>query len=73
MSEANPLTKRAERRAVPKDELARAVLELFEMLVASAVDKGDNITRLGDWADEWKPRLERIIRDASSKTQLPPE
>jgi len=74
MSEANPPSKKfANRRSVAEDELASALLELFEMLVANAVDKGDNITLLGEWADEWKPRLERLIRNGKSTPQLPTE
>jgi len=42
-------------------ELAIALLELFELLVANATEKGDNIETLGEWADEFKPRLERLI------------
>jgi len=73
MSEANPsLMKTAAKRPVPVEELASAMLELFEMVVANARDNGDNVTLLGEWADEWKPRIERIV-NGSRKTQLPQE
>jgi len=64
MSEA----KSAQRSARPDRELAAAVLELFELLVSNARDRGDNVELLGAWADEWKPRLERLIRAQSSST-----
>jgi len=41
---------------------ARAVLELFELLVANARDKGDNVANLEAWADEHKPTLEAVLR-----------
>jgi len=74
MSEANPPSPQlAKKRTTPNEELALALLELFEMLVANAVDKGDNITLLGEWADEWKPRLERLIRNVPSPPKQPQE
>jgi len=60
MSEA----KSAQRAARPDREIALAVLELFELLVANARDRGDNVEDLGAWADEWKPRLESIVHNA---------
>jgi len=70
MSEA----KTAEKRRQPVNEIASALLELFELLVANARDSGDNITTLGEWADEWKPRLEKVARyGAQSSSKLPEE
>jgi len=64
MSEA----KTADKRRLPAQEVASAVLELFELLVANARDRGDNVEQLGQWADEWKPRLEKLVRNGASKT-----
>jgi len=52
-------------------ELATAVLDLFELLITQARNPTDaTIEALGAWADEWKPRLEKIIHGAS-KPQVP--
>jgi len=61
MSEAKTAL-RAFRASSPTTHVARALLELFELLVANATDKGDNVERLGDWADEHKPTLEAVLR-----------
>jgi len=58
MSEA----KSSQKQAPSASEVAAAVLELFELLVANATERGDNIETLGEWADEFKPRLERLLR-----------
>jgi len=60
MSEAKAL--RASRASSPSTQVARAVLELFEAVVANARDKGDNIAMLEAWADEHKPSLEAVLR-----------
>jgi len=67
--------KTADKRRPPAQETAAALLELFELLVANATDRGDNVEKLGNWADEWKPRLERVVRDGTptSVTQLEKE
>jgi len=52
----------AGRRLQPAQDLAVAVLELFELLVANARNTGTNLAELEAFADEFKPRLERIIR-----------
>jgi len=62
MSEA----KSAQKRRTPAQEVALAVLELFELLVANARARGDNIENLGSWADEFKPRLEGVVRHGTS-------
>jgi len=64
MSEA----KSAQKSPRPDRELALAVLALFEVLVSTAVDRGDNVEALGDWSDEYKPRLESLLR---GKTTIP--
>jgi len=70
MSEA----KSAQKRLPSGDELAQAVLALFELLVANATARGDDVERPGDWADEFKPRLERLIRNGTRNSpQLPQE
>jgi len=58
MSEA----KTADRVVAPAPRMARAVLDLFELLVANARDKGDNVAELEAWADEHKPSLEAVLR-----------
>jgi len=66
MSVANPPdSKKADRAKSPARAVARAVLELFELLVANARDKGDNVANLEAWADEHKPSLEGVLRGKS--------
>jgi len=69
MSAANS----ADKRLLPTQRLAAALLNLFELLVANARDAGDNIAELEAWADEFKPQLEGLIRNGTSKTKLPKE
>jgi len=69
MSEA----KTASRRRTPAQETAAAVLELFELLVANARDTGENVEELGTWADVWKPRLEKVLRNGPSSTNVSTE
>jgi len=68
MSEA----KSAQKTAPSASEVAAAVLELFELLVANATERGDNIETLGEWADEFKPRLERLIRNGTRNPSQQP-
>jgi len=72
MSEAKSANLVADKVHPRSHELASALLELFELLVANAVDKGDNVESLGEWADEWKPRLERLIRNGANNRPSPP-
>jgi len=58
MSEAND---RPSRKLSPSDELTVALLQLFELVVAAARDE-ETLDRLSEWADEHKPRLERVLR-----------
>jgi len=63
MSEANPpVSAAATKKLGAARDVTRAVLELFELLVANARDTGNNIAELEAWADEWKPRLEKHLR-----------
>jgi len=49
-------------------ELALATLELFELLITQLRNPtSEALEALGDWADEWKPRLERIIRNGTTR------
>jgi len=64
MSEA----KSAQRSEPPATTVARALLALFEEVVANARDRGDNVERLGDWADEFKPALEQVLRGKFAST-----
>jgi len=59
---ASNLSARAAKVVPPQVDLARAVLELFELLVGNARDKGDNVANLEAWADEHKPSLEALLR-----------
>jgi len=60
MSEAKSL--RAARLESPTVAVSRAVLELFELLVANGRDRGDNVANFEAWADEHKPMLEGVLR-----------
>jgi len=61
VSEANDL-QIAAKKANPTREVVTAVLELFELLVAQASD--EHVSDLENFANEWKPRLEAILRKA---------
>jgi len=65
--------KSASKKAPAAHDTARALLALFECVVANARDSGANIEDLGDWADEFKPPLERILRHGYSRTPDEPE
>lgn len=75
MSEANlphSLAASASRKRSEQQELALAVLQLFELVLAMHDGKfpsEDTIDRISDYADEYKPRLERILRNARKATQ----
>jgi len=58
MSEA----KTAPKRLPPVNHVALALLQMFELLVANARDTGNNVAELEAWADEFKPRLEGLLR-----------
>jgi len=51
----------AGKRNTPSQELAIAVLELFELLVSNARATDTNVAELEAFADEWKPRMEKLI------------
>jgi len=50
----------AQKKRAPAQECAAALLELFELLVAQASE--EHVAELEQYADEWKPRLERLLR-----------
>jgi len=54
----------ADRTALPQQVLARACLDIFEILVASALSSHDPALadRLLAWGDEYKPELQRLVR-----------
>jgi len=54
----------ADRTPLPQQVLARACLDIFEILVAGALASQDAALadRLLAWGDEYKPELERLVR-----------
>jgi len=64
MSEANPPSPGSiQRKLSDAQHLTTALLELFELVVATTREE-PVFDRLAEWADEHKPRLERIVRNA---------